>query len=171
MAKFLLDTTVLSDVAKTNPEPDQLIEWVEHNLCDCFLSVLTLHELEFGCAHLSLNKSPEHRLRAVRHLQLNTELIRLFSGRVARVDERILVRAAWIRARTERVHKDIGLSDAIIAATAEVAGACVVTGNVVDFCAAGIPVMDSATLEMVDPPTLSTILRPDAFKRAPKARN
>lgn len=146
MLQFLLDTNVLCDVTNAQPEPTELIQWLEDHVDDCFLSAITLHELEFGVAQLALRKSPEDRLRASKYMSLNRELILLFSGRVLSVGEYILFRAAALRARASRTCGDIGIADAIIAATAEKSGLHVVTRNVVQLSATGVDVIDSGNL-------------------------
>lgn len=146
MLRFLLDTNVLCDIVKAQPEPVDLIQWLEDHVDDCFLSAITIHEMEFGTAQLAVRKSPEDRLRASKYMSLNRELFVLFSGRVLSVGEYVLFRAAALRAKATRICGDIGMADAIIAATAEKSGLCVMTRNIYQLSATGVRVVDSGDL-------------------------
>lgn len=141
--RFLLDTNVLSDVISRVPEPVDLLRWLDDNAHLCFVSAISVHELEFGAARLALKKSVEDRLQAANYLRWNTHLLTMFSGRILLVKQHTLLRAAALRARAGQLGGDIGLADAIIAATADILGLYVVTRNARHFHPTGVPVIDT----------------------------
>lgn len=143
MPQFLLDTNAASDILRAQPEPTDFIDWLERNVNDCFLSAITLHELEFGVARLALRKAAEDRLRSAELARVNGELILMFAGRILPVRDFTLVRAGTLRARAQKIcGNDIGLADAIVAATADIRGLFVVTRNAYQLCATGVRVID-----------------------------
>jgi predicted nucleic acid-binding protein len=132
---FLLDTNVVSEWTK--PVPDQgVMAWMKTTDEDrVYLSVITLAELRNGVERL-----PQDQRRARPEHWLDHELPERFSRRILGVDERVA--HAWGRlvARARSAGRPIGIMDAFVAATAEVAGLAVVTRNVSDFVPTGISV-------------------------------
>lgn len=143
MQRFLLDTNVLGDIISRDPEPTDLLKWLDDKAHLCFVSSVSLHELAFGADRLALKKSVEDRLRSTKLSWLNSQLLSMFSDRILPIDQWVLLRAAELRARAGQWGGDIGLADAIIAATADIRRFCVVTRNAGDFRATGITVVDT----------------------------
>src|SRR6266404_3834426 len=117
MPKYVLDTSVLSDVVAPG-STDNLIRWLSRNIGDCYISSVTLHELRYGVARLAARRSVDDRLRADKLGQANARLLFNFSERVIPTDAIIMVRAAELRARAEAAFGEIGIADSIIAASA-----------------------------------------------------
>ena len=125
MSGFLLDTNVVSEIAKTEADPRVIAFLTSQN--DLWLSTIVLHELAVG-----LNLLPEGHLRD----RVSTAL----SGIVAEYEDRILPiarrEAEWaarLRAHADRAGRVLHLGDALIAGTARAQDLCVATRNVVDF--------------------------------------
>jgi toxin FitB len=132
---FLLDTNAVSEWAK--PVPDRgLLEWLAAVDEDrVYLSVITLAELRSGIERLA-----EGRRRARLEDWLEHDLPARFAGRILQVD--IAVADAWgrLNARARAAGRQLGVMDAFIAATAQVAGLTVITRNIADFVPAHVEV-------------------------------
>jgi predicted nucleic acid-binding protein len=102
-----------------------------------YLSVMTLAELCYGAERLPLS---------ARKSQLETwlreELPLRFEGRLLTIETAIA--GAWgrVMSRCSAARKPIGVLDAFFAATAEVHTLTLVTRNVWDFTATGIPLLN-----------------------------
>jgi predicted nucleic acid-binding protein len=126
--KFLLDTTVVSEWAKSRPD-EGVVAWLAAADEDCiFISVVTLAELRHGIQRL-----PPGTRRNRLDKWLRNELPMRFEGRVLPIE--VAVADAWGRivARCEAAGRPVGAMDALIAATADVCGLTLVTRNVSDF--------------------------------------
>lgn len=126
--KFLLDTNVVSEWVK--PQPNRgLVAWLaaadEDELC---LSVVTIAELRRGAERLS----PGRRRRAIEDWIARDVLLR-FETRLLGVD--VAVAEAWgkITAQCENRGRPISAMDAFVAAVAECHGLTLVTRNDADF--------------------------------------
>jgi toxin FitB len=132
---FLLDTNAVSE--STKPVPDRgLLEWLATVDEDrVYLSVITLAELRSGIERLA-----DGRRRARLEDWLEHDLPARFAGRILHVD--VAVADAWGRlsARARAAGRPLGVMDAFIAATAQVAGLAVVTRDVTGYTPAGIDV-------------------------------
>ncbi len=127
---FLLDTNVVSETRKRAPDHNVLawLEATDHR--DLHISVLTIGELEKGVA-LHRRRDPvaaaslEHWVRGI------TEF---YSDRFIPIDGPVA--AAWGRLNADR---PLPVIDALLAATAQVRGLTLVTRNVKDIEATGVP--------------------------------
>ncbi len=125
---FLLDTNVVSEWMKPQPNVG-VVGWMEEADEDrMFLSVVTLTELRYGVERLPLGVRK-------RRLQewIDQELPLRFEGRVLEVDRAVANTCGVITARSEALGRRIEVIDAFLAATAEVYALTVVTRNVSDF--------------------------------------
>ena len=130
---WLLDTDVLSALRR----PDRaapIADWIRaQDPADLYLSVITLGEIERGI-RLQMPRNPSFAadLRAWidRTSLLFADRVLPFDAAAARV---------WGRLSAELGHPGAYL---MIAATALVHGATVVTGNVDDFAPTGVPVLN-----------------------------
>jgi predicted nucleic acid-binding protein len=125
---YLLDTDVISEWTKPQPNP-KVVAWLgetlEHEL---YVSVVSWAELRHGIERLAGGK---RRQRLADWLE--NDLPRRFGSRVLPVD--LAIADAWgtLMARREDVGRPMGAMDAFLAATAEVHGLTLVTRNVSDF--------------------------------------
>lgn len=134
---FLLDTCVLSELVKKDPEAP-LVEWVESQPEErLYLSVLTLGELQKGVARLGGSKR-KHRLQQ----WLDEDLRQRFKGRLVGVTENVALLWGRLQGRAERRGRKLPVIDALIAATAQSLDAAVVTRNVDDFESTGVKIVD-----------------------------
>lgn len=124
---YLLDTNVVSERSK--PQPDErVMVWLSgHTVGQTYLSVITLAELEQGVLRLGDTKR-------ARELQLFLRRIEeQFTGRILAVDWAMSRTWASMTAGAISAGKTMGYADSLMAATALTHGLIVVTRNVADF--------------------------------------
>lgn len=125
---FLLDTNVVSEWTRPQPNPG-LIGWLEEADEDrLFLSVITLAELRYGTERLAAGKK-----RARLEEWLDHELPQRFEDRVLAIDPATADACGKITAQRERLGHPLSAMDAFLASTAEVHGLTLITRNVSDF--------------------------------------
>jgi hypothetical protein len=125
---FLLDTNVVSEWVKPDPNPG-VVAWFAHiDENQVFLSVVSLTELRYGVERMPRGKR-QKRLNA----WLQEELPLRFEGRILTVDRAVADACGKLVARSEAVGRPIEVMDAFIAATAEVHQLTLVTRNATDF--------------------------------------
>lgn len=128
---YLLDTNVLSVGAPTKAKPDQAVrEWLRENSHALYLSVITLLELSYGAAWL------KHRGATARAARLEIwidAVQNLYADRLLPVDSAVALRAGELVALARAGGTAVGSEDAIVAATAELRGFVVLTGNTRHF--------------------------------------
>lgn len=136
--KYLLDTCVISECIKR--QPDALVKnWFnQHAQESLFLSVITIAEIKKGI----YKKRPVQPERALKLQQWLNTLEVDFSGRILSVDV-VLEQWAIISAAMEGQGKTLAVMDSLIAATALHHGLVLVTRNVEDF--------EGLALEIVNP--------------------
>jgi hypothetical protein len=122
---WLLDTCVVSELTK--PEPDKtLVAWINsRSEDDLFLSVLTLGEIEAAIAKL-----PPSSRRTELEGWLRTDLANRFQGRLLAIDAGVAERWGAIFEAAEAEGTHFSLVDSLIAATSLHHGMTVATRNV-----------------------------------------
>ncbi len=126
--KFLVDTNVVSEWVKPQPNAG-LLRWTESVDEDCvFLSVISLTELRYGIERLQAGKRRQHLEQ-----WLDYEVPERFEGRVLGIDPTVADSCGRIVHRCEAVGRRIEIMDAFLAATAQVHELVMVTRNVSDF--------------------------------------
>ena len=134
---FLLDTNVISEWVKPEPDP-QVVAWLKEVAEErVFLSVASLAEVRRGIELMPAGKRRD-RLAA----WLTEDLPVRFEGRILDVDGRIADAWGIVMARGQKAGSNIGTLDALFAATAEVHGLTLVTRNVKDFLKLGIRLLN-----------------------------
>ena len=137
MTGFLLDTCVVSELVKPEPNPG-LMHWIESAEEDSlYLSVLTLGELRKGIESL-----PSSRKKEKVSGWLESDLPGRFRGRVLAIDARVCDLWGRITSRLTRAGRHANVIDVLLAVTAEAAGLRIVTRNVSDFEATGVQVVN-----------------------------
>jgi predicted nucleic acid-binding protein len=134
---FLLDTNVLSELrkVKSGKANENVARWdgsVDKALLH--ISVISILELEIGV--IQVERKDKAQGAALR-VWLETRVLPGFAGRILAIDTTIARRCAQLH--VPRPHSE---RDAMIAATALVHGMAVVTRNVVDFKATGVPLVN-----------------------------
>ena len=130
---FLLDTCVLSETTKTNPEK-RVAHWLAETPDELkSISIISLAEIRFGilCSY-------EGAKRKKLEDWYETELRPSLSGRILPFDEPVALKWAEIRAQ----HRNAPVLDSQIAATALIHGLTLVTRNVRDFRFPGLAVFN-----------------------------
>lgn len=125
---YLLDTNVVSEWTRPQPNPG-VVAFLAHTDEDAmFLSVITLAELRRG-----VDRLPSGRRRQRLDAWLCDDLPARFADRLLNVDARVA--DAWGRliARRDREGRPLGAMDGWIAAIAEVHGLTLVTHDVTGF--------------------------------------
>ena len=132
---FLLDTCVLSELVKPQPEP-KVVAWVgaQDEYC-LFLSVITIGELHKGIAKL-----PDGPRRTRLEFWVAEDLTARFDKRILAVDSHVAASWGAMLGEAEAKGSPLPVVDALISATASVHGCVVVTRNVADFERTGIAV-------------------------------
>lgn len=125
---YLLDTCVISELAK--PEPDAgVVRWLdEADETGLYLSVLTLGELEKGIARL-----PASARRRKIESWVREELAERFSERLLAVDRKVAERWGRLSGESGTRGEPLPVIDALIAATSLVHGLEVATRNTADL--------------------------------------
>jgi hypothetical protein len=125
---FLLDTNVISEWIKPQPNPG-VVNWIAQvQDSQTFLSVVTITELRYGIERMTAG-SRRRRLDQ----WLVEELLPRFDARIIPVDLTIADACGKLVARSEALGRPIEPRDAFIAATAEVYDLTLVTRNDSDF--------------------------------------
>jgi predicted nucleic acid-binding protein len=136
MAGFLLDTCVLSETRKRRPNAGVMQFLGEADAAQLYLSVLTIGEMRKGIAKKRLTGVDAADQLAAWAQRIETD----FADRVLSVD--VSVARLWgdlsAQGRTPVI-------DTLIAATALMNGLTVVTRNVRDFVASGVPLLNPWT--------------------------
>ena len=134
---FLLDTCVLSELVKPQPE-ESVLAWVaSRNEHDLFLSVITLGELHKGIARL-----PRSRRRSDLGEWVERDLALRFHGRILDVDAAVAADWGRMLGLAETRGRPLTAIDALIAATAKAHGHSVVTRNEADFEPTGVSMIN-----------------------------
>ncbi|MEO1725114.1 MAG: PIN domain-containing protein [Pseudomonadota bacterium] len=134
MSGVLLDTNVLSELMR--PEPDAAVRSFVEGLPEVWLSVITVHELDYG-----INRLPEGARRE-RLANKLTELSETYADRIVLIDLRVAAIAARFRADGDRCGRRVHLADALIAACAHSVSAAVATRDLGGFETTGIALID-----------------------------
>jgi predicted nucleic acid-binding protein len=134
---FLLDTNVISELRKVGDgkADANVVAWMSSvDATSLYLSAITLMELELGILRIERRDTAQgSRLRT----WMDDYILPEFSGRTLPVDAAVALRCARLHVPDPRAS-----SDALIAATAFVHGMTVVTRNLSDFEAIGIPLLN-----------------------------
>lgn len=135
--RYLLDTNVLSEPAR--PEPDsRVVGWLrEQSSLDLAISVLTLGEIGKGVELLPAGSRREELKE-----WLETALPDRFRGRVLEVDEAVARRWGELAADGRRSGRPLPVTDGLLLATAAVHGLTFATRNVRDCGNRGVSVLD-----------------------------
>ncbi|MGV8039329.1 MAG: type II toxin-antitoxin system VapC family toxin [Thermoanaerobaculaceae bacterium] len=135
---YLLDTNVISELARPTPEP-LVVAWFKAVPDEAlFLSVLTLGEIRKGVDLL-----PPGSRREKLRVWLETELPAWFGARLLPVDAQVADR--WGRLLAE-AGRPLAAIDSLIAATALCHDLRLVTRNAPDFAFPGLEVIDPWSL-------------------------
>jgi len=134
---FLLDTNVVSEWVK--PQPDRnVVSWLaEVDEDRVFISVISFAEIRRG---IELMGSGRRRERLA--IWLAEELPNRFEQRILSIGQRVADTWGIVMARSQKRGVALSSIDGLIAATAEKHNLTLVTRNTKDFEASGISLLD-----------------------------
>jgi toxin FitB len=129
---FLLDTNVLSEASK--PQPDDTVKAWLHSVDEdmLFVSAVTLAELRFGIERLAHGAR-----RNSLELWLRESLIERLGSRILVVDSAVAAEWGTLQAQTQSRGRRMNTMDCFLAATARVHQLIMVTRNTEHFAAVG----------------------------------
>lgn len=133
--KYLLDTCLISELVKKEPNP-AVVSWLdEQDEQNLFLTVLNLGELQKG-----ISKLPDSAKKNDLQEWVTLDLVERFNGRI--IDIELETSLCWGRLQgdAERRGEKLPVMDSLIAATAATHGLIVVTRNVRDMERCGVRV-------------------------------
>ena len=132
---FLVDTNVVSELTRRAPNRGALA-WIGAHPTFA-LSAVTIEELVFG-----IGRAPAARRRELTEW---LEELRGLVSAVLPVDEATARLSGELRASGERAGRQVAQADALIAATAAISGAVLVTRNIKDFDWCGVTLVNPFT--------------------------
>jgi hypothetical protein len=132
---ILLDTNVLSELAKPQPDP-RVVSWVRRSAAALAVPTIAIAEMAYGIEKLVEGRRRQDLLAALQRLV--TEFAdRLFDFNV---------KSAWayggILASARRAGRPMTVPDAAIAAIAKANGCALATRNGRDFATAGLEIIN-----------------------------
>ena len=134
---FVLDTNVISELRKVGDgkADTRVAAWVSRrDAASFYISALTLMELEIGILRIERrDRTQGERLR----IWMDRHVLPEFLERTLPVDSAVALKCARLHVPDPRAERD-----ALIAATAMVHGMTVVTGNLADFEATGVELIN-----------------------------
>lgn len=134
---LLIDTNVLSEVQRPAPSP-KVLEWLDTIDEDrAFISVASIAELRRSIALLE-----DGRRRTALAAWLAHDLPMRFAERVLPIDHAVAERWGDLMAQSRRSGIALCVMDGFFAATALAHGLTLVTRNVKDFAAFGVPLLN-----------------------------
>jgi toxin FitB len=131
---ILLDTNVISETTRQSPDGSVFgfLADVDH----AFISVVTIHELQFGIHRLPFGQRRSDLAAAVDRLNAT------FDDAIIDLDRVMAARAGQLRADAQTKGRVLHLADALIAATALERGLRLATRNVSDFTGLGLTLVN-----------------------------
>lgn len=131
---ILVDTNVVSELWRAEPNPN-VLAWIDAQTVETlYLSAVTVAELRLGLVTM-----PEGKRRTIYQTRLEKEVLPAFAGRVLAFDLDASQAYAQLMARARAGGQAIGMADGYIAAMAAVRGFMVATRDTSPFEAAGLP--------------------------------
>lgn len=134
---YLLDTCVLSEFTRRQPEK-KVIDWLDRMDEDTlFISAITIGEIQHGIERL-----PESHRKTELLVWFNNELIRRFETRILPLDAAAMLLWGSLVARMEQDGKPMSVMDSLIVATALQNNLIIATRNSSDFLPCGVQVIN-----------------------------
>jgi predicted nucleic acid-binding protein len=137
---IILDTNVLSELMRANPD-ENVLAWLDsQNSQDLYTTAITVAELLYGVARLAHGRR-KTALRGAIETMLDGEL----AGKILPFDGDSARRYAMLVAECESHGRPISSADAQIAAVCHAHDAVLATRNGRDFETTGVPIIDPWT--------------------------
>lgn len=125
MTGFLLDTNVLSELTRADPD-SRVLAFLDREP-DVWLPSMAVYEAEYGLRLLPVGRRRDLLVAAY------VAILDEYSQRVLPFDRAAAEQAATLRAHARRIGRHVDLGDVLIAGTARSNGLAVATRNVGDF--------------------------------------
>ncbi len=133
---ILLDTNLISETMKPNPNPG-VMEWLnQQDLGSLWLPVIVVMELRFGAALLASGPRRDRLESGIDNI-----VDRMFKGRIKQLDDSA-ARIFAVRAAAQHNGRQIGFADAAIAAIAIHSGFSIATRDTAPFRDMGAEVIN-----------------------------
>jgi toxin FitB len=134
---ILLDTNVISEPLRLNPDPT-VVAWIDAQVLETlYLSTLSVTELRYAIAVL-----PDGKRKQGLSTSLDARVLPLFEARILPFGMEAAEICAELRARVRALGKSIGTAHSYIAAIAAAEGLIVASRDTQPFEAAGVPVIN-----------------------------
>jgi len=134
---YLVDTCVLSEFTRRQPEP-RVVDWLDSiDEEKLFISVITIGEIQRGIERL-----PDSHRKTELLVWMNTGLLTRFTGRMVALDAPTMFLWGSLAARLEATGQPMGVMDSLILAIALQNNLIVATRNVSDFLPGGVQVIN-----------------------------
>jgi toxin FitB len=134
---YLLDTCVLSEFTRRQPE-QKVLEWLDQIPEEkLYLSVITIGEVQHGIERL-----PSSQRKTELLLWLNNALIERFEGRILALDTATMLVWGTLTAQMERAGRPTGSMDGLMVATTLRHQMIIATRNTSDFEPCGVQVIN-----------------------------
>jgi predicted nucleic acid-binding protein len=131
---YLLDTCVISEYTRREPNL-KVIHWVDElDESDLFLSTITIGEIKKGIELLSADSKRKRALT----IWLDNGLLKRFSGRIYPITVEVMLHWGSLYARLETSGQAVSTMDSLIAATALSYGAVLITRDEDHFRPTGV---------------------------------
>lgn len=135
---YLLDTCVISEYTRREPNL-KVIHWIDElDETNLFLSTITIGEIKKGIERLPADSSRKQAL----NLWLNNELLERFSDRIYLITVEVMLHWGSLLARLETSGQLVSTLDSLIASTALVYQAILVTRNEDHFRSTGVEMIN-----------------------------
>ena len=132
---YILDTNVLSETRRSRKAHPSIRRWFASvDASELFLSVISIFEREMGVRRMERR---DMKQAAILRVWLQDRVLDAFKGRILPVDIEVSIRCAGLHVPDPRPFRD-----SFIAATAMAYDMTVVTRNVADFVATGVPILN-----------------------------
>lgn len=137
MRGWLLDTNVVSELRKPNPDSNVVNFIATQPGETLFVTDITLAEIKYGIEQLA-----DAARRTDLHLWLERSLRPLFAGRILAITEDVIVRWKTMAVEGRKRGHTFGQPDLFIAAIASLQDLVVASRDVREFIESGVPVFD-----------------------------
>lgn len=135
--KYLLDTNIVSELIKKQPDPN-VVQWIdEQDATRMYLTVITIGEIRKG-----VEKLPPSSRKAKIFAWLSSDLLLRFDGRILPVTTKVMLRWGELTGQLEMKGTVLSAIDSLIAAVALHGQCTLVTRNTDDFRGTGIPLLN-----------------------------
>lgn len=136
--KYLLDTCVISEVIKREPNKN-VISWLQaQNEDDLFLSILTFGEIQKG-----IQKDPDQSRKKKLKIWVEEDLKKRFENRIIPIDLKVVTNWGSIQGLAELAGRTMPTLDGLIAVSGLTYNCVIATRNTSD--------MEQSTAELFNP--------------------